>query len=47
VPPALDQRERAWTGGQRVVRYIRYYNTIRVHSGFDYQSPLAFERQAA
>ena len=30
-----------------LVRYIRYYNTIRLHSGLDYQSPLAFERQAA
>ncbi len=30
-----------------LARYIRYYNTIRLHSGLDYQSPLAFERQAA
>lgn len=30
-----------------LVRYIRYYNTIRLHSGLDCQSPLAFEWQAA
>ena len=28
-------------------RYIRYYNTIRLHSSLNYRSPLAFERQAA
>ena len=28
-------------------RYMRYYNTIRLHSGLQYQSPLAFERRAA
>ena len=27
--------------------YMRYYNTIRLHSGLAYLSPLAFERQAA
>jgi putative transposase len=27
--------------------YMRYYNTIRVHSGLDYLSPLAFERRVA
>jgi putative transposase len=28
-------------------RYIRYYNTVRLHSSLNYRSPLAFERQAA
>ncbi len=27
--------------------YMRYYNTVRLHSGLAYRSPLAFERQAA
>lgn len=27
--------------------YMRYYNTIRLHSGLGYLSPLAFERRAA
>jgi putative transposase len=27
--------------------YIRYYNTTRLHSGLNYRSPLAFERQVA
>jgi putative transposase len=28
-------------------RYIRYYNTVRLHSALAYRSPLAFERLAA
>ncbi|MCY7377874.1 MAG: IS3 family transposase [Gemmatimonadaceae bacterium] len=28
-------------------RYIRYYNTVRLHSSLDYYSPLAFERRVA
>ena len=28
-------------------RYMRYYNTVRLHSGLSYLSPLAFERGAA
>ena len=28
-------------------RYIRYYNTVRLHSALAYRSPLAFERQTA
>ena len=28
-------------------RYMRYYNTVRLHSSLDYCSPLAFERQVA
>jgi putative transposase len=28
-------------------RYIRYYNTTRLHSSLNYRSPLAFERRAA
>ena len=37
---------------ERVLRtartsYMRYYNTIRLHSGLAYLSPLAFERRAA
>ena len=28
-------------------RYMRYYNTIRRHSGLSWLSPLAFERRAA
>ena len=28
-------------------RYIRYYNTVRLHSGLAYLSPLAFERHVA
>jgi putative transposase len=28
-------------------RYMRYYNTTRLHSGLNYQSPIAFERHAA
>jgi transposase InsO family protein len=37
---------------ERVLRtaltaYMRYYNTIRLHSGLAYRSPLAFERRAA
>lgn len=28
-------------------RYMRYYNTIRLHSGLAYLSPLAFERHVA
>jgi transposase InsO family protein len=28
-------------------RYMRYDNTIRLHSGLAYLSPLAFERQVA
>jgi putative transposase len=28
-------------------RYIRYYNTTRLHSGLNYVSPVAFERRAA
>ena len=31
----------------QLARYIRYYNTTRLHSGLGYQSPLAFERRAA
>jgi len=27
--------------------YMRYYNTIRLHSGLSYLSPLAFERRVA
>ncbi len=27
--------------------YMRYYNTIRLHSSLNYLSPLAFERRAA
>ena len=27
--------------------YMRYYNTIRLHSGLAYLSPLAFERRVA
>ena len=27
--------------------YIRYYNTVRLHSGLNYQSPLAFEHSVA
>jgi transposase InsO family protein len=27
--------------------YMRYYNTIRLHSGLSHLSPLAFERRAA
>jgi putative transposase len=27
--------------------YVRYYNTIRLHSGLGYLSPLAFEQRAA
>jgi putative transposase len=30
-----------------LTRYMRYYNTIRLHSGLAYLSPLAFERRAA
>jgi transposase InsO family protein len=30
-----------------LTHYIRYYNTIRLHSGLAYLSPLAFERRAA
>jgi putative transposase len=37
---------------ERVLRtaltaYMRYYNTIRLHSGLSYLSPLAFERRVA
>ena len=32
---------------RELARYMRYYNTIRLHSGHLYRSPLAFERQAA
>jgi transposase InsO family protein len=32
---------------QQLHRYIRYYNTVRLHSSLDYTSPIAFERQAA
>ena len=28
-------------------RYIRYYNTIRLHSSLNYTSPLAFEQRVA
>ena len=28
-------------------RYVRYYNTVRLHSGLAYLSPLAFERRVA
>jgi transposase InsO family protein len=28
-------------------RYMRYYNTIRLHSGLNYSTPLAFEQRAA
>lgn len=28
-------------------RYMRYYNTVRLHSGLAYLSPLAFERRVA
>ena len=28
-------------------RYVRYYNTVRLHSSLNYHSPLAFEQQAA
>lgn len=28
-------------------RYLRYYNTVRLHSSLNYRSPLAFEQQAA
>jgi putative transposase len=27
--------------------YMRYYNTLRLHSGLAYRSPLAFERRVA
>ena len=30
-----------------ITAYMRYYNTIRLHSGLAYLSPLAFERRAA
>ncbi len=30
-----------------LTRYIRYYNTVRLHSGLHYRSPLAFERGVA
>jgi transposase InsO family protein len=30
-----------------LTRYMRYYNTIRLHSGLAYLSPLAFERRVA
>jgi putative transposase len=30
-----------------LIAYMRYYNTIRLHSGLAYLSPLAFERRAA
>jgi putative transposase len=30
-----------------VTAYMRYYNTIRLHSGLCYLSPLAFERRTA
>jgi putative transposase len=32
---------------RQLQRYIRYYNTVRLHSSLRYCSPLAFERQAA
>ncbi len=32
---------------RQLERYMRYYNTIRLHSALDYLSPLAFERRAA
>ena len=32
---------------RELARYLRYYNTIRLHSGLSYRSPLACERQAA
>jgi transposase InsO family protein len=28
-------------------RYIRYYNSVRMHSALEYQSPIAFEARAA
>ncbi len=28
-------------------RYMQYYNTVRLHSGLSYRSPLAFERRVA
>lgn len=31
----------------QLTQYMRYYNTIRLHSGLAYLSPLAFERRAA
>lgn len=30
-----------------LIGYLRYYNATRLHSGLDYRSPLAFEREAA
>jgi transposase InsO family protein len=30
-----------------LTNYIRYYNTVRLHSGLNYQSPLAFEHRVA
>ena len=32
---------------RQLQRYMRYYNTIRLHSSLAYLSPLAFERQVA
>jgi transposase InsO family protein len=28
-------------------RYIRYYNSVKMHSALEYQSPIAFEARAA
>ena len=28
-------------------RYVRYYNSQRLHSSLDYQSPVDYERRAA
>ena len=32
---------------RELTAYLRYYNTIRLHSGLAYLSPLAFERRTA
>ena len=32
---------------QQLERYMRYYNTVRLHSSLGYLAPLAFERRAA
>jgi putative transposase len=32
---------------EALASYIRYYNTVRLHSGLQYHSPLAFERGVA
>ena len=32
---------------QQLHQYIRYYNTVRLHSSLNYTSPITFERRAA